>query len=141
VSPVSNTATTADNHPDAFWQTRRFASTLADARRIIEQTIPTQSTYTRRWRHIATRELCDDNNAQPTGFDIIIEVPVIIFTDDLIVTVKHHESDAHNIIVAVASASRIGRHDFGENRRHIAQFLRALDEWIVGSGSISGESQ
>ncbi len=131
MSPVSNTATTADNHPDAFWQTRRFASTLADARRIIEQTISTQSTYTRRWQHIATRELRDDNNAQPNGFDIIVEVPVIIFTDDLIVTVKQHEHT--HVTVAVRSASRIGRHDFGENRRHIAQFLCALDKRIANS--------
>jgi len=130
VSLISNTATTADNHPDAFWQTRRFASTLADARRIIEQIILTQSTYTRRWRHIATREMYDDTNAQSTGFDIIIGVPVVIFTDDLIATVKRNESDSH-ITVAVTSASRIGRHDFGENRRHIRQFLHALDERIV----------
>lgn len=127
MSLISNVATTADNHTDAFWRTRRFASTLADARRIIEQIIHTQSTYTRRWRHIETRELRDDNS-QPNGFDIIIEVPVIIFTDDLIVTVKQHEYS--HVTVAVRSASRIGRYDFGENRRHIAQFLRALDRTV-----------
>ncbi|MCP9496204.1 MAG: DUF1499 domain-containing protein [Pyrinomonadaceae bacterium MAG19_C2-C3] len=127
MSLISNTATTADNHADAFWQTRRFASTLADARRIIEHIIPTQSTYTRRWRHIETRERRDDNNAQPTGFDIIVEVPVIIFTDDLVVTVRSDKTNGE-VAVDARSSSRIGRHDFGENRRHIAQFLRALDK-------------
>ena len=54
-----------------------------------------------------------------------VEVPVVVFTDDLEVTIKKEEEKSR---VDVSSRSRVGKSDFGENARHVAKFLTALDE-------------
>lgn len=126
MSFLSNTATTEG---DALVGTRHLALSLAEARRLIEEIISAQRTYARQWRHKRTREV-QDNDAQPTGFEVIIEIPVVIFTDDLVITVRSDKTN-ENVTVDARSASRIGRHDFGENRRHLIQFLHALDRKIV----------
>lgn len=53
------------------------------------------------------------------------EVPVLTFTDDLTVTLSSNNKET---TVNVRSASRVGKGDFGENRRHIIQLLTALDQ-------------
>jgi uncharacterized protein (DUF1499 family) len=53
-------------------------------------------------------------------------VPVTIFIDDLTVTLR---TDGQSTLVDVRSQSRLaGKSDLGENRRHLFQLLRALDE-------------
>lgn len=66
------------------------------------------------------------------GATLRVEVPVTIFTDDLSVSFEENDGKTR---VEVESKARIGRGDFGENRRHIRQFLAALDAQIKGSGS------
>jgi uncharacterized protein (DUF1499 family) len=56
--------------------------------------------------------------------NIRCEVPVLFFTDDLTITIREQNEQTH---VDVESRSRVGRGDFGENRRHIIQVLHALD--------------
>ena len=135
MSFLSNTATTEGD--DRVLRTRHLALSLLEARRIIEEIIPAQRTYTRRWRHKRTREI-RDNDAQPKGYEVVIEIPVVIFTDDLVVTVRSDKTN-ENVTVDARSASRTGHYDFGENRRHIKRFLRALDERSkVGSRKAEG---
>ena len=55
---------------------------------------------------------------------ILAEKKVVIFVDDVAVKVR---DDRGQTRVDVLSKSRIGKGDFGENRRHVAQFLKALD--------------
>ena len=49
---------------------------------------------------------------------------VLLFRDDFALAVTAEESGA---ALHVRSASRIGRHDLGVNRRRVARFFRALD--------------
>jgi len=54
------------------------------------------------------------------------EVPVVVFTDDLEVTIKGN--DDGTVEVNVRSESRVGKSDFGENARHVRKLLSALDQ-------------
>ncbi len=53
------------------------------------------------------------------------EKKVVIFTDDVSISLGGEPEQTR---VDVRSKSREGKGDFGENRRHIAQFLSALDK-------------
>lgn len=55
------------------------------------------------------------------------------FENDVVVRIVTEEQST---LVDVRSASRWGRHDFGTNTRHIQDFLRQLDEQLLG---IAGE--
>ena len=57
------------------------------------------------------------------------EVPVAggMFTDDLRVTLAEVDRQT---VVSVHSSSRVGRGDLGENRRHVLQFLIALEQQL-----------
>ena len=59
---------------------------------------------------------------------IKVEIPVVVFTDDLEVTIKDEEGKSR---VDVRSSSRVGKSDFGENARHVRKFLKALDERLL----------
>jgi uncharacterized protein (DUF1499 family) len=48
-----------------------------------------------------------------------------VITDDLEV---YNKESGKEITIDAKSNSRVGRSDFGENARHIRQFLTALDE-------------
>ncbi len=114
----SNTAATNPNHTDANLRTRFYRATFAEVEDNLKKLVPLQRTYARRWRIV--RQI-----SNPTSSEITIEVPVVIFTDDLIITLR--QTDDEIVAVDVRSASRVGRHDFGENVRHIKQLLQALD--------------
>lgn len=60
------------------------------------------------------------------GGRLAVEVPVLVFVDDLAVTVQPVEG-TFDWQVDVYSASRVGRGDLGENGRHIKQFFLKLD--------------
>ena len=88
-----------------------------------------QKTWFRPWR-IAPQGAA---TAGAPHHDFAVEVPVLLFTDDL--TVHIDTDDKGKTRVNVESKSRVGRGDFGENRRHIAQFLRALDQTLIKRGT------
>ncbi len=60
------------------------------------------------------------------GGRLAVEVPVVVFIDDLAVTVQPVTGTA-DWQVDVYSASRVGRADLGENGRHIKHFFMKLD--------------
>lgn len=121
---MTNVAETANDHEDAQLRTRRYKTDLPTVKKAIGEIIPRLSTYLRNWRLI-------DSGVNPASdsTSIKVEVPVVIFTDDLRIDLK---TKADDVIVNMRSASRIGRNDFGENRRHILQLLKKLDEKLVG---------
>ena len=55
------------------------------------------------------------------------------FVDDLYILVA---ADSAGTVVRVRSASRLGRRDFGQNRRNIAELWRALDRWVDAHGPV-----
>jgi uncharacterized protein (DUF1499 family) len=88
----------------------------------VREIVPQLRTYGRAWRvNPASGSRAIDSR---DAVVVQCEVPVLIFTDDLKITVQ--EQGEHTG-VDVESRSRVGRGDFGENRRHILQLLRALD--------------
>ena len=125
-----NVAETSPAPVDAGLQTRRYEikGDLTTARKEIEQIVRTLTTYGKTWR-VATQS--DNPNAtfneaeSPTLSIIRAEVPVVVFTDDLQIRLRQYAPN--RIAVDVKSASRVGKSDFGENRRHIKQLLTALD--------------
>ena len=114
-SPPTNVAQTA---PDAApeLRTRFYAQSVEEVFQVAQTVASAQTTWLRSWRVMQA----DDNV-------IHVEVPVLFFTDDLTIHVDQSESQTR---VNVESKSRVGQGDFGENRRHIAQFLRALDDQL-----------
>ena len=128
-----NIAETRPNHPDPGLRTRRYRQSLQQTSDAVVAMIPTLKTYGRRWRRVVKNKPLERN--EPLGGageqeEIVeqAEVPVLLFTDDLVVIMR---VDAREVTVDVRSASRVGRGDFGENRRHILQLLRALDEQLA----------
>lgn len=93
--------------------------------RDIESLLTEQKTYLQSWRVVETK-------AEKDSAIIKAEVPVVFFTDDLEVRLqylpsKDEKSQLIELVVNVRSASRVGKSDLGENRRHIEQLLEAMD--------------
>ena len=91
----------------------------------IERILSRQKTYGRSWRVLDTKIEAD-------SVVVKTEVPVLIFIDDLEVKIRfapseNFDSTRQKAIINVRSASRTGRSDLGENRRHIEQLLEELD--------------
>ncbi len=115
-----NIAETAPDGGAKGLKTRIYKTDLANAAKVVGETIPTLSSWGINWKLTETK----------IENDIAIikaEVPVVFFTDDLEVSIKQLEN---GISLDVRSNSRIGKSDFGENRRHVAQILEALDKKI-----------
>jgi uncharacterized protein (DUF1499 family) len=120
----TNIAETAPAPADEKMRTRRYQidlKTFADETRRI---IPALSTWGGNWKFIAVEE--SDNSAI-----IRAEVPVVFFTDDLQIKAER-DAAVGGIIVNVRSNSRVGKSDFGENRRHVLKILEALDAKFAG---------
>jgi hypothetical protein len=131
MNPTTVAATKPD-HPDPRLRTRHYHQSLQQTRRAVLDLIPTLKTYGRRWRHITQNGLVPLENGDEKYERVErFEVPVLFFTDDLTVTLR---GNAHEVTVDVRSASRVGRGDFGENRRHIIQLLSALDAKMEEAG-------
>ena len=118
-----NAAQTSPDNQDEALRTRRYKTDLQTFTSETKTLIPTISTYGQDWKVVSSETA--GNSAV-----IKIEVPVVIFTDDLEVKA---DFDALNseVIVNVHSTSRIGKSDLGENRRHVLQILEVLDKWFV----------
>src|SRR5215207_5922524 len=113
----TNIADTAPEHAEAALRTRHYKTDLKTFRAETEKIIPTLSTWGRSWRTAASEE-------NETAALVKAEVPVVFFNDDLQIKAK---KTPDGILVDVHSNSRIGKSDFGENRRHVLQILEALD--------------
>jgi uncharacterized protein (DUF1499 family) len=118
----TNFAETRPNHSDAQLRTRAYRVAPSAVVSTVREIVPQLRTYGRAWRVNPAR----GSRAIGSRDAVVVqcEVPVLIFTDDLKITVQ--EQGEHTG-VDVESRSRVGRGDFGENRRHILQLLRALD--------------
>ncbi len=115
--PTNSAQTSPDAAPEL--RTRVYRQKIGLVRQAAVVTAFEQTTWLRGWRVVPSE---DDT--------IRVEVPVLVFTDDLTITVDQNDGQTR---VNVSSKSRVGKGDFGENRRHVAQFLRALDEAIGDS--------
>jgi uncharacterized protein (DUF1499 family) len=116
----TNIADTSPNHEEEKLRTRHYKTDLPKFTAEAEKLIPQTSTYGQNWKFISTTSTED-------SAIIKAEVPVVFFTDDL--QVKAEKDTANSgIIVNIHSNSRVGKSDFGENRRHVLQILQLLDE-------------
>jgi uncharacterized protein (DUF1499 family) len=115
----SNVAATAPDHAEEPLRTRRYRTDLKTFTGEVRTIIPGLSTWGGNWKQIAAEE--SENAAL-----IKAEVPVVVFTDDLQISAVK-DAAAGGIIVNVYSRSRVGKSDFGENRRHVLKILEALD--------------
>ena len=118
--PTNRAATAPDAAPEL--RTRVYARLIEPVLAAARAVAAAQKTWGRSWR-LAERADATDNGAERR---LHVEVPVLVFTDDL--TISLHAQGDDRTRVNVESHSRVGQGDFGENRRHIVQFLRALDE-------------
>ncbi len=126
-----NVAQTRPDHPDPALRTRRYPrrGDPAALRRAIEESMLGLSTYGRSWRVVGTTPAAEASG----GFTIRAEVPVLLYTDDLAVQVRPDLTKGW-WLVDVTSRSRVGKSDLGENRRHVVQLLRLLDEQLGDQG-------
>ena len=124
-SPPTNRAQTA---PDAApeLQTRIYSPSVNEVYAAAQAVIGEQQTWFRQWRIVPQAEI----HAGTPHHQIKVEVSVLFFTDDL--TVKIDASNGKTRL-NVESQARVGQGDFGENRRHVVQFLEALDERLQSS--------
>ena len=119
-SPPTNRAQSApDEVPEL--RTRLYSQSPAEVMQAARRVASEQKTWLRSWRV-----------GPAQGNELRVEVPVLMFTDDLTLRIDQHYSQTR---VNVTSQSRVGQGDFGENRRHIAHFLRALDEALLQRGT------
>lgn len=110
---TGNVAQTQPEASDAGLRTRHYKTSLAEAHREVLSALGQLRTYGKPWRVTSHEEN-----------EVHVEVPVLIFTDDLVVSLKEGHA---GVTLDVRSASRVGRNDLGENRRHILQLLSLLD--------------
>ena len=112
LNPTNFAATIPDN-PDARLRTRRYRCSVEEARKAVEAAMPKLTSYGQHWRVVSVEDT-----------EVRAEVPVLVFTDDLVVTLR---VAMECVDVDVRSSARLGRSDLGENRRHIVQLLAELD--------------
>lgn len=113
----TNVTQTQPDHADARLRTRHYRCSLQTAREAVLATIPLLQSYGAAWRVVSSE-----------GNVVQAEVPVLIFTDDLVVTMNAKQG---GVVLDVRSAARMGKSDLGENRRHVLQLLAALDEKLA----------
>lgn len=113
-NPPTNIAQTSPNETPEL-RTRIYSQSVEKVMETANQVAYDQKTWFRSWRVF-----------KGDGGSIEAEIPVLFFTDDL--SVRFDTDEKGRTRVNVESKSRVGQGDFGENRRHIAQFLRALDK-------------
>jgi uncharacterized protein (DUF1499 family) len=118
VTNPGNLAETLEDGADQAMRARKYRTTLENFVAETEKIIPALTKYGQNWRLISS---------ETTGAAAVIkaEVPVVVFTDDLEVKAVAEGGDT---LVNIRSNSRVGKSDLGENRRHVRQLLRALDE-------------
>lgn len=114
----NNIAETARVSEDAELKTRVYQADIKTVFETAKEIVPTISTYGSNWKLI-------DSEMENNAATVKAEVPVVVFTDDLILNLTETNGQT---LVDVRSNSRVGKSDFGENRRHVLKILRRLDE-------------
>lgn len=109
--PTNRAQTSLDASEDA--RTRVYSASLNEVAAKVRAL--RLSTYGRSWKMM------------PGGArgEVVFRVPVIVFSD--LLTVSLHAQGQGETRVDIESHSLVGQGDFGENRRHVRQILRALD--------------
>jgi len=115
-NPPTNSAHTSPNDPDLYSNVLESQPELA-APEIAKLRL---STYGRVWKFVGQKQISKDE------IELQFHVPVVVFTDILTVSLKRQ--DAETTVVNVESHSQIGKGDFGENRRHVKQMIKAIAE-------------
>ncbi len=115
-----NVAETAPDGGKKGLETRYYDADAETVRKHAKEAVGTLSTWGASWR------LVDETDGGSVS-TIRAEVPVVVFTDELVVTIKDEGGKSR---VDVRSASRVGKSDFGENARHVRKFLAALDQRV-----------
>jgi len=115
--PMTNLAQTSPNSADAQLRTRFYQMPVEDVAREVQNAVPQLKTYGRRWQVAQTTR-------QNDKITIRCEVPVLVFTDALSISLQETSGRTQ---LDVRSQSRVGKGDFGENKRHLLQLLRHLD--------------
>lgn len=123
-NPPTNAAKTTPDETPAL-RTRVYSQSVEKVLDAARAVTLEQKTWFKSWRIPPQSEI----TSGPPHHELRVEVPVLIYTDDL--TVHVDTDDKGQTRVNVESKSRVGRGDFGENRRHVAQFLRALDKALI----------
>ena len=125
-SPLTNSASTDSNAAPEL-KTRVYAPDVARVYAAAQSVITEQKTWFKSWRVVNGTQTHAESQAHagPQQCQLDVEVPVLFFTDDVKISIS---AGAGGTQVDVESRSRVGQGDFGENRRHIVQFLKALDE-------------
>ncbi len=116
--PDNIAETTADGGKKSL-KTRVYKTDVESLSKAVKEIVPRLSTYGSSWKIVDEAE----SGASKT---IEIEVPVVLFTDDL--EVKILGKADNEVVVNVRSVSRVGKSDFGENARHVRKFLSELDK-------------
>ena len=111
--PIQNSERTRADHPEIKLRTRRYHDDINLVHKTVRETVIALRTYGRAWKIKS-----DD------GENIHVKVPVLVFTDDMVITMR---ASNDKVLLDVRSTARVGRGDFGENRRHVLQLLDALD--------------
>lgn len=119
LNPINVSETSADSNDESL-RTRHYKTDLKTFADKTEKIVPTLAVYAQNWRLISA-------NVYENSASIKVEVPVLIFTDDLEIKAAKIE-DKEEISVNVHSKSRVGSSDLGENRRHVLQILEVLDK-------------
>lgn len=112
-NPPTNRAQTSPDASDADLRTRVYSVPLDEVAAQVRALH--LSTYGRGWKMVP---------GDARG-EIVFRVPVIVFSD--VLTVSLQPQSEGKTRVDVESHSLVGQGDFGENRRHVRQLLRALD--------------
>ena len=127
-SPPTNSARTDPSAaPDL--KTRFYSQSINQVFAAAQSVADAQKTWGRAWRVVPAAEVW----AGPKHHKLAVQVPVLVFTDDLSALITTDKNGQTR--VDVESHSRVGEGDWGENRRHIAQFLHALDAKLKASAS------
>jgi uncharacterized protein (DUF1499 family) len=108
----TNMASTSPTPQFPELRTRTYATSPQEVLKATEDTIRSMPNWTL-------------VSSDPLTGTIHAEKVFLMFTNDVIV---HLTPDAAKTQVDVQSQSRVGKGDFGENRRHIAQLLWGLDQ-------------
>ncbi len=124
--PATNVAATRPDHDDPLLRTRHYAASLEQVHTHVQALIPALRTYGQHWVLASGTKTVAPDGA--TTYVMFAVVPVLCFSDDFVVTLH---GDGNSVTVNARSASRVGKGDFGENRRHVIQFLAALDAAVL----------
>ena len=120
--PATNIAETSPAHTDAALRTRYYSANIEEVHKALTDGIPEMKTsiWGGNWK-IVEKGLEDQSEKLKV---IKAEIPVVFFTDDMKITLRANDG---RTAVDIYSASRVGKSDFGENRRHVVQIYEMLD--------------